>query len=90
MFLTWIISGLLSGLVASHIVNNHNLDVLSHLTLGAIGSLVGAFLFDNIFRPEIIGSHVGSVCISAIGSFSWLIAYYVIIANEKDVKTPKR
>ena len=87
MFLVWIISGLVSGLVASQIVNHQNMDVLSHIILGIIGSLVGAFLFDNVFKPDVIGSQFWSVFTSVICSIGWLIAYYAIAGRGKDTDT---
>ena len=89
MFLVWIITGLISGLVASQVVNQQNMDVLSHIVLGIIGSLVGAFLFDNVFRPDVTGSHFWSILTSMVGSIGWLIAYYTIAGrgDETDTKT---
>jgi uncharacterized membrane protein YeaQ/YmgE (transglycosylase-associated protein family) len=87
MFLVWIISGLVSGLVASQIVNQQNMDVLSHIVLGIIGSLVGAFLFDNVFKPDVIGSQFWSVFTSVVCSIGWLIAYYAIAGRAGDTDT---
>ena len=84
MFLVWIVSGLVSGLVASQIVNHQNMDVLSHIVLGIIGSLVGAFLFDNVFKPDVIGSQFWSVFTSVLCSIGWLIAYYAIAGHGEN------
>ena len=87
MFLVWIIAGLVSGLVASQIVNQQNMDVLSHVVLGIIGSLVGAFLFDNVFKPDVIGSQFWSVFTSVVCSIGWLIAYYAIAGRGEFADT---
>jgi uncharacterized membrane protein YeaQ/YmgE (transglycosylase-associated protein family) len=84
MFLVWIVTGLVSGLVANQLVQNQNMDVLSHIILGIIGSFVGAFLFDNVFKPDVVGSHFWGILISALGSVMWIIAYYSVVGCADD------
>jgi uncharacterized membrane protein YeaQ/YmgE (transglycosylase-associated protein family) len=84
MFLVWIISGLVSGLLANQLFSNQNLDWLSQLFLGIVGSLVGAFLFNNVVKPDLIGSYLISVIISVLGSIAWLIAYHAVVTGDKN------
>lgn len=84
MFLVWIISGVVSGLLANQLFSNQNLDWLSQLFLGIVGSLVGAFLFNNVVKPDLIGSYSISFIISVLGSVAWLIAYHAVVTGDQN------
>jgi uncharacterized membrane protein YeaQ/YmgE (transglycosylase-associated protein family) len=79
---TWIILGLLSGFIASKIVNKQGAGTLTDVVLGVIGSVVGGFLFNLVGAVGVTGFNVWSVLVSVAGAVVVLVVYHAVTRNR--------
>ena len=77
-FLVWIILGLVSGFIASKIVNKQGEGWLGDIILGIIGAVVGGWLFGLLGARGVSGLNLYSVVVSIIGAVVVLFAYHAI------------
>lgn len=66
--LAWIIIGLLSGFLASRVVDHHGQGVVLDLVLGIVGAFVGGWLFTLIGSTGVTGFNLWSVFVSVVGA----------------------
>jgi uncharacterized membrane protein YeaQ/YmgE (transglycosylase-associated protein family) len=57
----WIVFGLVTGFVASRIVNQHGQGCILNVVLGIVGAFIGGFIFASIGRQGITGFNVYSM-----------------------------
>jgi len=77
-FIAWILLGLISGFIASKIVNRTGEGVLIDIVLGIVGALVGGFLFALVGARGVTGLNVWSLLVSVIGAVVVLAAYHAV------------
>jgi len=68
--LAFLLVGLLSGWIASYLVEGHGLGALGDIIIGIIGAFVGGFVF-NVFGITAYGFW-GSVGMSVVGALIFL------------------
>jgi uncharacterized membrane protein YeaQ/YmgE (transglycosylase-associated protein family) len=66
--LAWLILGLVSGFVASMLVNRSGAGLLMDIVLGIIGAMVGGFLFHLFGHIGITGLNAWSMLVAVIGA----------------------
>ena len=81
--LAWIVLGLISGFIASKIVNKQGegvlLDiVLGIVVLGIVGALVGGWVFAAIGHSPVTGVNLYSIFVSVIGAILVLVVYHAL------------
>ena len=76
--LAWIILGLISGFIASKIVNKAGEGILMDIVLGIIGALVGGWIFSLIGHSGVTGVNLYSILVSMVGAIIVLLAYHAI------------
>jgi uncharacterized membrane protein YeaQ/YmgE (transglycosylase-associated protein family) len=76
--LAWIILGLISGFVASKIVNKSGEGVLLDIVLGIVGAVVGGWLFTTFGHSGVTGLNLYSFLVAIIGAVLVLIIYHAI------------
>lgn len=76
--LTWVILGLISGFIASKIVNKAGEGILMDIVLGIVGALVGGWIFSLIGHSGVTGINLYSVLVSVVGAVIVLFAYHAI------------
>jgi uncharacterized membrane protein YeaQ/YmgE (transglycosylase-associated protein family) len=76
--ITWILLGLVSGFIASKIVNKSGSGLLMDIALGVVGAFVGGILFNWIGDGGVSGFNVWSVFVSVIGSVVVLVVYHAL------------
>jgi len=71
---TWIILGLISGFIASKIVNKAGEGFFFDLFLGILGALAGGFLFHLIGATGVDGFNLWSLFVAVVGAVAvlWL------------------
>jgi uncharacterized membrane protein YeaQ/YmgE (transglycosylase-associated protein family) len=74
----WIILGLISGFVASKVVNNRGEGVLLDILLGIAGAFVGGWIFTAIGSTGVTGLNVWSMFVSAVGAVVTLVLYHAV------------
>jgi uncharacterized membrane protein YeaQ/YmgE (transglycosylase-associated protein family) len=81
-FLAWIVLGLISGFIASKIVNKTGEGVLLDIVLGIIGAVVGGFLFQNFGMAGVTGVNIYSIVVAVIGAVVVLFIYHALIRRR--------
>jgi uncharacterized membrane protein YeaQ/YmgE (transglycosylase-associated protein family) len=76
--LAWIVLGLISGFVASKIVNKTGEGFFLDLALGIIGAILGGWLFGIFGHSGVTGLNVYSFFVAIVGAVSLLVAYHAI------------
>jgi uncharacterized membrane protein YeaQ/YmgE (transglycosylase-associated protein family) len=76
--LAWIILGLISGFIASKIVNKTGEGILLDIVLGIVGAVVGGWLFNAFGHPGVTGLNLYSCLVAVIGAIIVLVIYHAI------------
>lgn len=76
--LAWLILGLISGFIASKIVNKTGEGVLMDIVLGVVGALVGGWLFSAFGHSGVTGLNVYSLLVAVIGAVLLLVVYHAL------------
>jgi uncharacterized membrane protein YeaQ/YmgE (transglycosylase-associated protein family) len=76
--LVWIILGLVSGFIASKIVNKTGEGVLLDIVLGIVGAVVGGWLFGLVGHTGVTGLNIYSFVVAIIGAIVVLVVYHAI------------
>jgi uncharacterized membrane protein YeaQ/YmgE (transglycosylase-associated protein family) len=76
--ITWVLLGLISGFIASKVVNGGGQGLVMDMVLGVVGALVGGGVFQLVGETDVSGSNLWSVFVSGIGAVALLVAYHVL------------
>jgi len=74
--LGWIFFGLITGFIASRIVNERGEGCFLNIALGLVGALVGGFIFSHIGGHGISGFNIYSMFVAVIGAVVVLFLYH--------------
>ena len=74
----WLILGLISGFIASKIVNKQGEGIVLDIVLGIVGALVGGWLFVQFGGQGITGFNLYSMLVSIIGAIVVLVVYHAV------------
>jgi len=66
--LAWIILGLVSGFIASKIMNKSGAGIFMDIILGIVGSVVGGWLMRIIGSYGVTGLDLRSIIVSVLGA----------------------
>ena len=66
--LSWVLLGLIAGLIGSKIVNRSGQGFLLDIVLGIVGAVVGGFLFSAIGATGITGFNLYSMFVAVVGA----------------------
>jgi uncharacterized membrane protein YeaQ/YmgE (transglycosylase-associated protein family) len=76
--IAWLLLGLISGFIASKIVNKTGEGVILDIVLGIVGAMVGGFLFAQ-FGPEgVSGFNLYSMFVAVVGAILVLVLYHAL------------
>lgn len=81
--IAWIVFGLVTGFVASRIVNQHGQGCILNVVLGIVGAFVGGFIFTRIGGNGITGFNVYSMFVAIVGAIVVLVAYHAITGRRR-------
>lgn len=76
--LAWIILGLVSGFIASKMVNKSGEGVLLDILLGVVGAVVGGFLFQTFGHSGVTGLNLYSLLVAVLGAIVVLVIYHAV------------
>jgi len=76
--LAWIILGLISGFIASKIVNKTGEGVLLDIVLGIVGAVIGGWLFNTFGMAGVTGLNVYSLLVAIVGAVVVLLVYHLL------------
>ena len=77
-FLAWIILGLVSGFIASKLVNKTGEGVLLDILLGIVGAVVGGWLFSTFGMSRVTGLNIYSMLVAVVGAVVVLFIFHAI------------
>jgi uncharacterized membrane protein YeaQ/YmgE (transglycosylase-associated protein family) len=77
-FLAWIILGLISGFIASKIVNKSGEGVVVDILLGIVGAFVGGWLFNTFGMAGVSGVNIYSMVVAVVGAIVVLVIYHAL------------
>jgi uncharacterized membrane protein YeaQ/YmgE (transglycosylase-associated protein family) len=80
--LGWIILGLISGFIASKIVNKRGEGVVLDIVLGIVGAIVGGFLFAQFGAAGVTGFNLYSMFVAVIGAIVLLVLYHALFRHR--------
>ena len=75
----WIILGLISGFIASKIVNKAGEGFFLDIVLGIVGAVVGGFIFAQFGAAGVTGFNLYSMFVAVVGAIIVLVVYHVIV-----------
>jgi uncharacterized membrane protein YeaQ/YmgE (transglycosylase-associated protein family) len=78
--LGWILFGLITGFVASRVVNQRGEGCILNIALGILGACVGGFIFNSIGGAGITGFNLYSMFVAVIGA---IVVLVVLIALDR-------
>src|ERR1700720_522848 len=74
----WIILGLISGFIASKIVNRTGEGFFLDIVLGIVGAIVGGFIFTAVGATGVTGFNLYSMFVAVIGAIVVLVLYHAL------------
>ena len=74
--LAWIVLGLISGFIASKLVNRRGEGMVLDILLGVVGAFVGGCLFRIFGANGVSGLNLYSIFVAVVGSVVLLVVYH--------------
>jgi uncharacterized membrane protein YeaQ/YmgE (transglycosylase-associated protein family) len=81
-FIAWIILGLISGFIASKIVNKSGDGLIIDILLGIVGAFLGGWLFNEFGMPGVTGVNLYSMLVAVIGAILFLVLYHALFRRR--------
>jgi uncharacterized membrane protein YeaQ/YmgE (transglycosylase-associated protein family) len=81
-FIAWIVLGLISGFIASKLVNKSGEGVVLDIILGIVGALVGGWLFNTMGQSGVTGLNLYSMLVAVVGAVIVLVLYHAIFGRR--------
>jgi uncharacterized membrane protein YeaQ/YmgE (transglycosylase-associated protein family) len=78
----WIILGLISGFIASKIVNRTGEGFFLDIVLGIVGAIVGGFIFTAVGATGVTGFNLYSMFVAVIGAIVVLVLYHALFSRR--------
>ena len=72
----WIVLGLVSGFIASHLVNRRGEGMVLDVLLGVVGAVIGGWLFHWFGREGVNGLNMHSFFVATVGAVIFLVVYH--------------
>ena len=77
--IAWLVLGLISGFIASKIVNKTGSGLFMDIVLGIVGALVGGFIANNLFGiVGVTGFDIRSLIVSVLGAVAVLLIFHFV------------
>ena len=80
--LAWLVLGLISGFIASKLVNKSGEGVLMDIVLGIIGAFVGGWLFNALGHSGVNGLNIYSMFVAVVGAVVVLVVYHTLFRRR--------
>jgi uncharacterized membrane protein YeaQ/YmgE (transglycosylase-associated protein family) len=78
--LTWLILGLVSGFIASKLINRTGEGLILDIVLGVVGAFVGGFIFTRFFHAAgVSGLNLYSMFVAVVGAVVVLLLYRLVL-----------
>ncbi len=77
----WIVLGLISGFIASKVVNHSGEGTLMDIVLGIVGAVVGGFLFHLVGATGVDGFNIWSMFVAVVGAIVVLSVKHALMGR---------
>lgn len=74
----WLLLGLLSGFIASHMVDHRGEGMVLDILLGIVGAIVGGWVFRLFGEPGVRQLDLQSLIVAVAGAILFLFVYHAI------------
>jgi len=81
--LGWIIFGLITGFIASKVVNDRGEGCFLNVALGLVGAMVGGFIFKTLMGFSDFRFNLTSMFVAIIGAVVVLFLYHAITGQRR-------
>ena len=81
--LIWIVLGLVSGFIASKIINKSGEGFVLDIVLGIVGAVLGGWLFNMFGMAGVSGLNVYSFFVAIVGAMAVLVAYHFLVRRVR-------
>jgi uncharacterized membrane protein YeaQ/YmgE (transglycosylase-associated protein family) len=78
----WIVLGLISGFIASKIVNKSGEGIIVDIILGIVGAIVGGVLFNEFGAAGVTGFNLYSMLVAVVGAIVVLFIYHALFGRR--------
>jgi uncharacterized membrane protein YeaQ/YmgE (transglycosylase-associated protein family) len=78
----WIVLGLISGFIASKIVNRQGEGLILDIVLGIVGAIVGGYLFSLFGAQGVSGVNIYSMFVAVMGAIVVLVIYHAVAGQR--------
>ena len=79
--IAWIFLGLISGFIASKIVNKRGDGTVIDIILGIVGAVVGGFIFNLAGASGVNGFNIGSMFVAVLGAVVVLVIKHKVLGQ---------
>ena len=76
--LAWLVLGIISGFVASKIVNKTGEGLIRDLILGIIGAVVGGWIMESLGKVGVTGFNIYSFAVAILGAVVVLVVFHTV------------
>jgi uncharacterized membrane protein YeaQ/YmgE (transglycosylase-associated protein family) len=76
--ITWLIVGLVSGVLASLVVGGAGYGILGDIVVGIVGAFIGGYVFSHAGWHVPIGGLGGTIFVAFIGAVILLVVLHLI------------
>jgi uncharacterized membrane protein YeaQ/YmgE (transglycosylase-associated protein family) len=80
--LAWLVLGLISGFIASKLVNKTGEGILLDIILGIVGAVVGGWLFNAVGHTGVTGFNIYSMFVAVVGAVVVLVVYHALFRRR--------
>ncbi len=80
-WIAWIILGLISGFIASKLVNNSGAGIIMDILIGIVGAVVGGFIGQKLGVGGLEGLSLWSILLSVLGAVLVLLVYRAVASR---------
>jgi uncharacterized membrane protein YeaQ/YmgE (transglycosylase-associated protein family) len=81
--LAWLILGLISGFIASKLVNKSGEGVILDIVLGIVGAFAGGWLFSTFGQAGVTGLNIYSMLVAVVGAVVVLVLYHAVFGRRR-------
>jgi len=83
--IAWLLIGLISGYLASRIVNKEGEGMFLDIVLGIVGAFIGGVIFRALGSQGVTGFNVWSIFVAFIGSVVLLVIYHAVRGQRRTI-----
>ena len=81
--IAWLVLGLISGFIASKLVNKTGEGLVMDIVLGVVGAIVGGFIANRVFGiAGVTGFDIRSFIVAILGAVLVLIVYHMVVRRR--------